>query len=123
MICLFAFTGRIHHLNWFEDGTLLAGYIWQESSDNAQVHQSSLALIRVDLSGSNSCTLEVIDDLDDPVCDRQPTDEADELSKDQQYFTRYIKEWLEILTYYHIHYNIIFHVMTIIVFFKTILAR
>lgn len=78
----------IHHLDWFEDDSILVGY------RTSSAIGSSLGLVGVTKNGENSFTFKLMCDLKDPVCDIQSTDEAEALSSQQKYFTRYLKEWL-----------------------------
>ena len=82
-------------MNWFEENTILIGYLYSEapSSVGQSMYQSSLALMGIDLCGEKSFQLNLLTDLADPACDRQPSDEIDKNSCNQKYFIQHIKEW------------------------------
>ena len=85
---------RIHHLQWFEAETVLIGYSMViSSSDSYDVYGSSLGLIKINRKGDGSAEFGSFFDLDDPVCNLPPTDEADEVSLHQKYLTRFVSEW------------------------------
>ena len=73
------------------------GYIKKESTtDSYSVYSSSIGLLKINGSDKddNTCaTFGNFEDMNDQVCSLPPTDEADEMSINQRYMTRYIKEW------------------------------
>lgn len=73
------------------------GYIKKESTtDSYSVYSSSIGLLKTNGSdkGDFTCaTFGNFEDMNDQVCSLPPTDEADEMSINQRYMTRYIKEW------------------------------
>jgi hypothetical protein len=82
-----------HYLEWFEDDTAIIGYLKKVSTqDNYSVYEPSLGLLQIKQE-KDRMSLLLVHDLCDPVCDPQPTDEADEDSIHQQYIIRFIKEW------------------------------
>lgn len=90
----FIFTGNIHHMNWFKDGSVLVGHLKVSLiTDSYSVCVSSLGLLSISKSNSRSFTVDSFNDLCDPVCWLPPTEEADQQSSDQKYMTRFISEW------------------------------
>ena len=73
------------------------GYIKKESStDTYSVYGSSIGLLKIEGSDKDDfagATFGNFEDMNDQVCSLPPTDEADEISINQRYMTRYIKEW------------------------------
>lgn len=50
-------------------------------------------MIGSDIDDLTCATFGNFEDMNDQVCSLPPTDEADEMSINQRYLTRYIKEW------------------------------
>ena len=73
------------------------GYIKKESTNDLySVYGSSIGLLKINGSDKDdfSCaTFGNFEDMNDQVCSLPPTDEADAMSINQRYMTRYIKEW------------------------------
>ena len=85
---------RIHHLQWFEAGTIFIGYSKVVSSTGSyDVVGSSLGILKINRKGDGSAQFGTFFDLDDPVCNLPPTDEADAVSLHQKYLTRFVSEW------------------------------
>lgn len=81
-------------MNWFNDGSVLVGYLKVTSTTNSySVYGSSLGLLGISMSKSGPPGLDSFNDLCNPVCWLPPTDEADQQSCDQKYMTRFITEW------------------------------
>jgi hypothetical protein len=84
---------NINYLEWFEDDIAIIGYLKKVSTqDNYSVYEPSLGLLQIKQENDRMSLL-LVHDLCDPICDPQPTDEADEDSIHQRYIIRFIKEW------------------------------
>ena len=81
-------------MNWFDESNILVGYTKvSATTDSYSVYGSSLGLVGISNANPRSIVMSSFKDLCDPVCWLPPTDEADQLSCDQKYMTRFIAEW------------------------------